>query len=340
MLKHRLLITVALAAAFLWSNNPAGAAQRELRLTVLHTNDLHGMLMPHHYKGVPAFSGKDRGGVARVAGLVNRIRQEASNPVLLLDAGDTFTRGPWHTRFLGKPEIDAMNLMGYTAACVGNNEFKALPGPESQQVLRDLVARSRFPWLAANLVDSATDRLIEGIHPFIVLNIDGVRVGIFGVTAPRSNTYPQLAGWKIIDYVETARRTVAELRKQADVVLALTHIGVFYDANLARSVPGIDAIIGGDTHTFLFSPQVVRAPDGRMVPIASAGEQGVALGRLDLHFVRTGYTWRLKGHKGRLIPIDKNIAEDAQVSALIRSYTEQPPGETTESEGTSKATVR
>lgn len=329
MLNRCLIAIAALAAVLLVGGHPVGASTGELRLTVLHTNDLHGMLLPHHYKGVPAFSGKDRGGVARVAGLVNRIRQEASNPVLLLDAGDTFTRGPWHARFMGKPEIDAMNLMQYDAACVGNNEFKALPGPESQQVLRDLVARSRFPWLAANLVDSATDRLIEGIHPSIVLNVSGVRVGIFGVTAPRSNTYPQMAGWKIVDYVETARRTVAELRKRADVVLALTHIGVYYDANLARSVPGIDAIIGGDTHTFLFTPQVVRSPDGRLVPIASAGEQGVALGRLDLHFVRTGYTWRLKGHKGRLVPVDKSIAEDARVSALIRSYTEQTGDNTT-----------
>src|SRR5436853_3438256 len=98
---------------------PASWAGRRLDLTLLHTNDVHGHMLPFDYGDQ-----SNVGGAARRASLVDRIRRETHHPVLLVDSGDTITRGPLWTEFEGKLDIDVMNAVGYDLAAIGNNEFK------------------------------------------------------------------------------------------------------------------------------------------------------------------------------------------------------------------------
>ena len=247
------------------------------QLTVLHNNDLHGIMRPFDYQGdYPGLSEEksNLGGMARCATLIKRLRREEKGPILVVSAGDIFTRGSWHTRWYGVPEIEAMNLMGYDLLCVGNNELKATADTESQQKMLVLMRRSRFPWVSANLTVEGTasaDRpamLVQGLQPFVVRTFGRVRVGLLGLTAPRSDAYPQIKGWRVGDPIEAAKRWVPLARRECDILIAVTHIGEKLDRELARQVEGIDAIIGGDSHTFLPQPVLVENPAGVDVPIA------------------------------------------------------------------------
>ncbi len=289
------------------------------QLTVLHTNDLHGMMRPFSYGANKDYADVSMGGLARRSTLISEIKKSTLTPVVVVDCGDTFTRGPWHLKFFGEPEIEALNYMGYDALCVGNNEFKAFLGAESQGMMLKLLRLSRFPWLAANLTVGASGVPVEGVHPFVVRRFGGVRVGLLGLTAPRSKDYPQTQGWTISDPIESAKKWVPIARRECDVLIALTHIGADMDRELAEHVAGIDAIIGGDSHTFIPTPVMIKNPNGRQVPIVQAGEMGVALGKLDLTFAKTN-SWALIKTQGKLIPVNRSIKEDRGMNLLLNQW--------------------
>jgi len=330
---RRLMLAVLLAAllvSLLAALAGPAWAGKTWRLTILHTNDLHGMMAPHEYQrdfSPFADEARELGGLARRATAIEQLRRGIVNPVVVMDTGDFFTRGPWHERWFGEPEIEAMNLMGYDMLCVGNNELKAIwDDPVSKGMMLTLMRRSRFPWLAANLAwgGSPSGEMeglgpVEGIHPFVVRMLGGVRVGFLGLTTPASAEYPHLTGWVVGDPIEAAKRWVPLARKECDVLIAVSHLGRGGDEQLAAQVAGIDAIVGGHSHTFISQPVMVANPLGREVPIAQAGDLGVVLGRLDLIFEQ-GEGWRLIEASGRLIPIDESFPEDAAVGALLEPY--------------------
>ena len=302
-------------------------AQEEFRLTIVHTNDLHGMLLPFDYQGqadtVAAES--NAGGLARRATEIKRLRSNANNPIVVVDAGDTFTRGPWHEQFYGVPEIETMNRIGYDFMAVGNNEFKAKGGTKSQAIMLSLVQRSKFPWLAANLSVAASGAPVQGIVPYVVRSYGKMRVCYLGLTPARSAEYPQTVGWSISDPIETAKKVIPEARKHCAVLIAITHIDAdgTVDRKLAAEVAGIDAIVGGDSHAFLATPVVVKGPDQRDVPIVQAGEKGVRVGKLDLVFEKVDDKWKLKAFEGKLIPIDKDVPEDSAIKDYLDSVLNQ-----------------
>ncbi len=312
---------------------PSLAADR-VSLTILHTNDFHGMMLPFDYADRDGFfktPALDVGGMARRASLIKSIRS-ATPYVAVVDAGDVFTRGPWHEKWYGVPEVEAMNLMGYDALCVGNNEVKAIwDSPKSKDLMLALVRRSRFAWLCANLTlgdgpppGCDEPAPVEGIRPFIVRTFGDLRVGFLGLTTSGSSELAFLKGWTFADEFDAARHWVPIARKECDVLIAVTHIGMEQDRKLAAEMPGIDVIIGGHSHTFTPEPIGVPGPDGKMVPIVQAGDQGVVLGRLDLIFrcasSAAGAPWRLAGADETLIPITPSIPEDPAVKALLDHY--------------------
>ena len=242
-----------------------------------------------------------------------------------MDAGDTFTRGPLTNAYEGIADVEAMNAVGYELAAVGNNEFKAKDGadvndaPGAQAALLQVIKRARFPWLCANARDEK-GALLEGVLPYVVRTFNGVRVGFVGLTAPRSATYPQTKGWRITDPIEAAKTAIPEARKHCDILIALTHLGVDLDKELAAKTTGLDAIVGGDSHTFLYQAVEVKNLDGRMVPIVQDGEFGVNLGRFDLRFVKSEAGWRLAGYRYGLIPVGPELAEAPDVKAIVAPY--------------------
>jgi 2',3'-cyclic-nucleotide 2'-phosphodiesterase (5'-nucleotidase family) len=312
-----------------------GAAADErpqyVRLTILHTNDTHGHLLPFSYPDprdpesylntLPAL--KDIGGAARRATVIDQARGEWAANVLLLDAGDIMDGTPFSVQYTGLADITAMNTIGYDAMVTGNHEYNM-----SQPQFRKLVESAQFPVICANA------RLASNNVPIlptrIVFERGGLRVGVFGLTTLESQSYPaNRDGIQILDPVTVAGEMVRELEQaQVDVIVALTHIGFDEDVELAKQVPGIDVIVGGHSHTRLPEPQLVAhgeptAHDINSTVIVQDFQWGGELGRLDLTLYREDDgAYDVMTQKGRLIPITKDIPEDPDVARAVDKYYE------------------
>jgi 5'-nucleotidase/UDP-sugar diphosphatase len=250
---------------------------------VLHTNDHHGHPAAFPFEGESA-----AGGLPARATLVERIRAENEN-VLLLDAGDINTGRPESNLFDARPDIIGYNFIGYDAMAVGNHDFD-----RGRRVLSEQRALARFPFLSANILTASGDPFAR---PYIIKHFGGFDVAVFGLTtvATVAITHPgHTDGLRFEDEVETARNLVPRLREQADVVIALVHLGV-YDPpergslRLAREVPGIDLVVDGHTHTKLDEPvRVKNRISGALVPVVQAWKWGLVVGRVDMEVSRQG----------------------------------------------------
>jgi len=282
----------------------AGAGAGEpLPLTILHFNDFHGQLEPVK----DPQSGRSAGGIARLAGLVGSIRAEQpERPVLLLFAGDLLQGTVTSTVFLGSPDVSFLSDMGLDAAAMGNHELDY-----GQQIFREMITEASYPILAANLI---AEPVPFAVRPFAMLGpAGGPRVAVLGLVTDEltTTTHPRnTGGIRVADPVETARLWVPELRRQADLVVVLSHLGYAADRRLAREVPGIDLIVGGHNHYRFEEPRVEQG-----VPILQAGERGQYLGRLDL-LVQDGRA-EIQGY--RLVPVDEAAPEDPRMAAEVRA---------------------
>ncbi len=286
---------------------PASSGSRERRLTILYFNDIHGHLEPWKPNGEGEAT---VGGIARIGGLVARIRSEnarSGRATIVLEAGDILQGTPMSAIFRGQPDVVAFNALRLDAMAVGNHEFDF-----GQENLLSLVALARFPILSANVFH--TDGRPFARASVTIEPLPGFRIAILGLTtrdAP-ATTYPSnVAGLVFDDPVATARHVVPLLRERSDLVVALTHIGLSEDQRLAESVPGVDVVIGGHTHLALGEPDMAHG-----AIICQAGDNGRFLGRLDLT-VRDG---RATVTAAALIPIDEHIASDRAIERLVGEY--------------------
>ncbi|QJD77321.1 bifunctional metallophosphatase/5'-nucleotidase [Spirosoma rhododendri] len=260
--------------------------KQPVRLTILHTNDVHSRLDPF-----PMDGGRNagKGGVARRATLIDQIRKQEKN-VLLFDAGDIFQGTPYFNLYKGEPEILAMNRLGYDAGTLGNHDFD---GGVDNMVTQ--FGKATFPMLIANYDFKNT--VMDGrTKPYKVFEKDGIRVGVFGLGIKPEGLIPKDAYRETVylDPVETATTTAQQLRQQerCDYVVCLSHLGYKYegptisDTVLAGKTRNIDLIIGGHTHTFLDAPVAINNLDGFPVWVNQVGFAGINLGRLDLTFER------------------------------------------------------
>lgn len=307
---------------------PACAGPRYLALTILTTNDLHANLVPFNHpdnlKGrCPVL--EDVGGAARRATIVNRVRAESTCPVLLLDSGDTtYGSSPLAKRFHGEPDIAVLNAMNYDAMEPGNHDFQ-WPAADTLRNIKN----SEFPWVCANLIDEKTGKLF--LPPYIIREIDGVRVALFGLITTVANQPQYKAthelGLKALDPIGEARKIVPEIRQKADIVICLSHLGVNEDEKLVAAVPGIDIILGGHSHTRLVQPKMIASgtPTATYigaVPIVQAFLWGSEMGCTRVVFCRDDATgaYSLMSCKGELISVDNTIPEDPAIAAIISDY--------------------
>ncbi len=255
------------------------------KLTVLHTNDVHSHIDPFP-AGHATFP--NLGGVSRRAALIESIRRETPN-TLLLDAGDIFQGTPYFNFYGGELEFRLMNKMGYRAATLGNHDF--------DNGLRGLLAQlpnAEFSFLSANY--DFTNTVLDGyIKPYEVYVIDGIRVGVFGLGIElRGLVLEELYGeTKYLDPVEIGQDMARILREEegCDLVICLSHLGYRYenpnrasDQTLAAGTDRIDLIIGGHTHTFMEQAEVATNRSGDPVLIQQVGCFGINLGRVDFYF--------------------------------------------------------
>ena len=282
----------ALLLALLAAGIVAQAADPKM-LTILHTNDLHGHIRPWlGWEG--ELAGKTIGGFDRIAAVVKQVRAETPN-VLLLDAGDALGDTMIADLTKGRAILELMNAVGYDAMSIGNHE------PDfTTAALREWIANAEFPVLAANVTERATGKLFT--KPYIVREIGGIEVGILGLAYPNT---PLTTGMKNVEdvefgpAVEAARRFTPELKREgAQLIIALTHLGLGADKKLAEAVPEIDVIVGGHSHNRMSDALQV----GRTL-IVQAGAHGSDVGRLDL----TLTDGRITKHDRKLIELDNTV---------------------------------
>jgi 5'-nucleotidase len=263
----------------------SGYAAADTIITILHTNDTHSQIDPLP----PNDANAGKGGVARRATLVKRVRQENPN-TLLVDAGDVMQGTPYFNFYRGEVEYKAMSAIGYDVGTLGNHEFD-----NGVEALAAALKFANFDLVSANYDVKGT--VLEGrVKPYVVKTVGGIRVGLFGLgISPVALITP--ANFKGVTYndpVVSAREVVKTLREKerCALVVCMSHLGYYTnnqrgDTLVASQVDGIDFIAGGHTHTFMQEPVKQKQPCGAETLIFQVGKSGINVGRVDFTF-RTG----------------------------------------------------
>ncbi len=288
-------------------------------ITLLHLNDTHSNLAPLgprdvHLEGTV-------GGIARAATVIKMNRWHDRN-ALVLDAGDVFIGDIFFNAMFGVPELKMLKNMGVDAMAVGNHEFDLTPAT----LLSSLNAAFKgegFPLLSANTVLDAPEvqPLKQYISPYTIRKVDGVRIGIFGLTTPETNILSQPSPAFIdTNFVQIAGEMVQKLKSQnCSVVILLSHLGFEYDQIVASYVPGIDFIIGGHDHLVLQHPVPVVNPSGGTTYIMQAGAFYQYIGKLRFT-LRHG---KVSIVDYDLIHLDKLVPQDPFVALKVKALERQ-----------------
>ncbi|GEJ45581.1 bifunctional UDP-sugar hydrolase/5'-nucleotidase [Chryseobacterium sp. ON_d1] len=256
------------------------------KLTILHTNDQHSRIEPFDsgYTKNP-----NQGGFARRASLIQQIRSQENN-VLLLDSGDIFQGTPYFNFFGGELEFKLMSMMKYDASTMGNHDFdNGLDG------FLKVLPNAKFPFICSNY-DFKNTVLDGKTSPYQIFSKNGIKVGIFGVGIQLDGLVGKKQYGETIysNPIDVAQHYSDFLKKdqKCDLVICLSHIGYDYkeepnkisDKILAANTENIDIILGGHTHTFLPEPQSFTNRQGKNVLVNQVGWAGLLLGRIDFYF--------------------------------------------------------
>lgn len=271
---------------------------KSLRVTILQLNDV--------YQTMPMDQGRS-GGLARVATLRKKIVAESPNTLFLL-AGDTISPSVASTVFKGAQMVAAWNALGLDYAVLGNHEFDF--GPDT---LLARMKESKFVWLGSNVIDRRTNKPFGGTRPYVIRNFDGVKIGLFGLLTPETATSSKPgANVRFVNPVLAAKKIIRQLRqKGAQVIIAITHLSMSEDKELARRAPQIDVIVGGHEH------ELLQSHAGR-APIFKWGADARTIGRIDLNISRL--TRKVVSIDWTGIPVTSAITDDPAVTSVIAEY--------------------
>ena len=279
------------------------AVQAADTLVILHTNDTHARLEPFS----PGQDAEPIGGMVRVATLVDELRGNGVENVLLLDAGDAWHGTNVANMFQGRSVVEVMNLMVYDAMTLGNHDFNY-----GQSALKERQEEAVFPVLAANVLDEVTGEPIA--FSALIKPVGNLTVGLIGLVTPDTPfvTHPKnVEGLVIADPIARAKSLAGYMRPKVDVLIALTHLGFDADQVLAEAVPEIDVIVGGHSHTRIEEPVVV----GNTL-IVQAGEHAKELGLLQL----TLEDGRITEVARELVPVGADVADSFQAAEIVQKW--------------------
>ncbi len=256
------------------------------QITILHTNDVHSHIDPF---GPDDGRNANKGGVARRAALVEAIRKENPN-TLLLDAGDIFQGTPYFNYYGGELEFKLMSMLKYDLATIGNHDFdNSIDGLYAQ------LPNANFDFVSANY-DFSNTIMDTHVKPYKIFTKEGIKIGIFGLGIELDGlvTKKMYKETKYLEPIEIAQDMSRILKEEqhCDLVICLSHLGYNYrnspnkasDLNLAKATKDIDLIIGGHTHTFLRKPTIEKNVVGENVLVNQVGCYGLYLGRIDFYF--------------------------------------------------------
>ncbi len=289
---------------------PADAAEEVRRVSLVYINDVHAQLEPHpelFWYGDQEEYVRDAGGLSRIATVFNRLRDERPGELLFIDGGDTIQGSGPAAWTEGKVVVEPTNALGLDVGIPGN--WSVAYGEDAW---RALTAEFKHPIIAANMRDEETGELL--FAPYLVKEINGVRVGIIGFTEPDIPTRqpPHLSEGLAFDAQQVLPPLVAELREEhkVDLVVLATHIGLPKAIGLADTIEGVDVVLSADTHERTYEP-IVRGDTW----VVEAGAFGSFVGILDVHLDEKDEivhrAWRLIELRPELFP------EDPEVKAIV-----------------------
>lgn len=320
--------------------HPALVGQ-DVRLTILHTSDIHARLIPYHFE--PSFTDRSLGlgvgdmdgdgvddagpfgGIAKIATILERERASAGR-VLHLDSGDSFQGAIIFNEYKGKAEVEMMTEIGLDAAVLANHEFDNGARVLAQQYggyggYRLLAANYDFedwqhPW--------ATE-LEKMVEPSAIYEMDGLRVGVIGLAniSSLNSIFDESnsMGVRVIRPGDIIPSEAAKLKAQgADIVVVVSHMGLDDDQEQALEMSDVDVFMGGHHHVAINPPLVITNEEtGKRIPVVHSGAFAKFVGRLDL-VIRDG---RVLSHKYKLIPVDSYTVTAEQESAVINDILEE-----------------
>ena len=347
---HALAALAALAAAGCTvTREQPNLVGQDVRLTVVHTSDIHSRLFPYTF--VPNRFDRDYGllpengpfgGAARMATIIKRERRAAARS-LWLDSGDCFQGAPVFNKYKGEAEMRALSLMGLDGAVVGNHEFDL----GARNLFEQIDNWAQFPLLAANYLfedplDPGERSLRDVVEPYAIYDVDGLKVGVIGMANWSSMTgifeggnslgvRPLVDGQVVEEYVRLLRPVV-------DVVVLVSHLGLDEDEGLAATeievdqnealpLAGVDLVLGGHLHIVLNPPKAIpNDAFGNQTVLAHSGAFAKFVGRLDL-VVKVGddnsdpqRRSKITAYSFKTIPVDSTVEDDAEIAELLWPY--------------------
>ena len=285
-------------------------AKRLISLTILHSNDMHGDFLPKR-----PMNGLESGGLPRLSGYINKVRQEEEN-VLFVNAGDMFRGSIIDSEYEGLSTIDLMNVLRPDVTTVGNHEVDY-----GLAHLLFLEKCAKFPIINANFFITMNNARL--FKPYLNVEIGGMRILFIGILTEEvlASTRQEKIIGTFVD-VKAAAKEVGIIcdnyrTTKTDLTILVTHIGLEMDKKLAEELDpdcGVDLIIGGHSHTFMDQPEVVKG-----IPIVQAGTGTGMIGRWD--FLYDIKSHRLRSAEWRSVPINEKTAPvDPVMAELLDSY--------------------
>jgi 2',3'-cyclic-nucleotide 2'-phosphodiesterase (5'-nucleotidase family) len=304
----------AIAASIMSSLLPSPSGEALKTLNIIYTNDIHGTILPiEDKKKFPA--GEGLGGVSCMATVIRKLKEETEGNNLLLDGGD-FAQGSYESSLTrGKTMIEVMNNLGYDAIEIGNHEFDW-----SRKALEDMVGESKCPVLGGNVINEH-ERLLNGIVPYTIKEVNGLKVGIIGIITPETKEIASpknVEGLEFLNQKETVEKYISELRgKGVDLITVLSHCGDKEDEKLAKEVRGIDIIVGGHSHTAMEEAKKIND-----TIIVQSGSHSKFVGNLQINI--DSQSKKILSCNNKLIAVtNQTITPDPQVEKIIAPVVEE-----------------
>lgn len=269
--------------------------RRQAPITILQINDV--------YSTVPI---DGLGGLARVATIKKEMQAAGRTPILMM-GGDFLSSSVASSVFKGEQMIEGLNAMGLDITAFGNHEFDF-----GVDLLVTRMKQSKWQWVNANLVDKTTNRLVGDTPPYVIREVNGLKLGVLGLCiVDEGMGKPDLrARLQMLDPIEMAAKYVPEMRANgADIVVALTHLRIRQDQALAERVPGIDLIVGGHEH------YPITVMSGQTL-ISKAGMDARAVARIDISKRPNGMVDRYY----EMIPVNDKVKDDPATLAVVNSW--------------------
>ncbi len=290
----------------------------------LFTADLQSRFLP--FNATVKIDGKKQklelGGFARLMTALENARATATNSITVSGGDDTL--GRFFNYFNGVATMQLLEKMKYEVICPGNHEFD-----KGETVYAAALRDTKFAVICAN-AEFHNRGLRRRIKPHIVKQVGGYKVGFFGLIIPylRVTTSIDKETKIATDLAKIASEQIKTLKSEgADIIVALTHLGLKADVELANQITGIDIILGAHSHKYTEKPVIAKHLDGSQTIVINGGERAKFLCQLDATLHKTEKSVKIVKTDYKLIPINADLAEHKEIKKVVEEYLKQLPPE-------------